>query len=273
MPFGRTQAILKTVLPEKTFESLYNTACNAYDVYQHILDSVVWFPQYAFHLIKGDSETAKGIRYVQKVLPYTMTSRIGVLKTHDVTRQAINNTKGSLVECGVARGGCSALMALLAKEENKGRETWLFDSFEGLPEQSEEDGIQKPVRHKDKVRNDLAEGYCLGNYDEVFYLLYHKLGLSLGNVFMRKGWFQDTLPSARLEIGDIAVLRLDSDWYESTRCCLENLYDNVVAGGWMIIDDYQLPGCKKAVDDYLGDRNLHPIMSIDANGRAYWRKK
>ncbi len=87
---------------------------------------------------------------------------------------------------------------------------------------------------------------------------------------MIKGWLQDTLPMTI--IGDIAVLRLDGDWYESTKCCLENLYDNVVSGGSIIIDDYQLKGCKLAVHEFVLDRKVDVNMTFDANGRAYWRK-
>ena len=89
---------------------------------------------------------------------------------------------------------------------------------------------------------------------------------------MVKGWFQDTLPEYKGNVGKIALLRLDGDWYESTRCCLENLYGNVVAGGWVIADDYQLPGCRRAVDEFLADIRETVAMSFDANGRAYWRK-
>jgi hypothetical protein len=89
---------------------------------------------------------------------------------------------------------------------------------------------------------------------------------------MIKGWFNESLPLFKESIGDIAVLRLDGDWYESTKCCLDNLYDNVVNGGWVIIDDYQLAGCKQAVDEYITNHSLNINMTHDANGRAYWSK-
>ncbi len=265
MLFARAQTILKTVLPQSYFDSLYNTACNWFDVYQSILDTIY------YRLPTRDKAESTRRRVLRTVKPYTMTSRVGLLATYDSTKRAVRGQiDGSFVECGVARGGCSALMALVAREENTGRKTWLFDSFEGLPEQSEADGVQKPVRHKDRTANDLAKGYCLGAYAEVTDWLYLDLGLR--NIELVKGWFQDTLPEYRLKVGKIAVLRLDGDWYESTKCCLENLYDNVVTGGHVIIDDYQLPGCRKAVDDFLLENAPHTVMTFDRNGRSYFRK-
>ncbi len=145
-------------------------------------------------------------------------------------------------------------------------------SFEGLPDQSAQDGEQKSVRHKDRTGNDLATGYCLGTYEEVSKLMFYQLGLSFDDVILVKGWFQDTLPEYRERVGDIAVLRLDGDWYESTKCCLENLYDNIVAGGYVIIDDYQLAGCKQAVDEFLAAKAPVTEVILDKNGRCYFRR-
>jgi len=84
-------------------------------------------------------------------------------------------------------------------------------------------------------------------------------------VSLVKGWFQDTLPEYKDRMGAVALLRLDGDWYESTKCCLENLYDNVVPGGYVIIDDYgALTGCKEAVDDFLNERNINvELIDVD----------
>lgn len=89
----------------------------------------------------------------------------------------------------------------------------------------------------------------------------------------RPGWFQSTLPASRKELGRIAILRVDADWYESTRCCLEELYDQLVVGGYLIIDDYgHFPGCRKAVDEFFEARGLRPRwVPIDYTG-VYARK-
>jgi hypothetical protein len=202
-----------------------------------------------------------------------MVSRIGLTQTYNTALVvAQKQIQGAFVECGVARGGCALILAKIAERENNGRRTWLFDSFEGLPPQTKEDGTQKEIRHKDRKANDLATGYCLGTYDEVRHMLFDKYKLDRDKVFTIRGWFQDTLPKFKNIIGDIAVLRLDGDWFESTKCCLENLYDNVVSGGYVIVDDYQLGGCKKAVDEFIEYRKLNVKIVPDANGRAYWVK-
>jgi len=272
MPFRSTQSVLKRILTAKQFESLYGVACNCYDVYAKVRDRTFYIPSYLWYIVARYNNAARRIEIVQKVLSHTMVSRLGVLATYDIVLRASRELEGAFVECGVARGGCSAIMALIAKDEGKYRSVWMFDSFEGLPPQSDKDGVQKPTRHNDRRANDLAEGYCLGTYDEVYKWFVNELGLSFNSIFMIKGWFQDTLPKYKESIGPIAVLRLDGDWYESTKCCLENLYGNVVKGGYVIIDDYSLIGCKQAVDEFLGKLNEMPIMQFDGNGRAYWHK-
>jgi len=270
MPLTKVQSIVKKVLPQKQFDYVYNKACNAWDVYQKVNDHVFYIPSYVYYKLSGNKEASQRIETVQKVLGHTMVSKLGVLATYDIVYQASKEIDGAFVECGVARGGCSAVMAMIAKNEGKGRITWMFDSFEGLPPQTDKDGVQKPIRHKNRKANDLAEGYCLGTLEEVRGWL-GWLGL-LNNVRMVKGWFDVTLPVNKNKIGDIAVLRLDGDWYESTKCCLENLYSYVVKGGYIIIDDYQLIGCKKAVDEFLEKLAIKPKMSYDNNGRSYFRK-
>jgi O-methyltransferase len=273
VPFRNAQAILKRVLPQKTFDGLYDAACNTYDVCRKVLDNTIWIPQLVYYGAKGDEYNIAKTLLVQKVISHTMVSKVGVQQTFDVTAKAIEeDVFGVFVECGVARGGCSALMALLADRYDKSRDTYLFDSFEGLPMQTDKDGEQKPIRHKDRKYNDLATGYCLGTLGEVDDWLFNRLKLNRARVFMIKGWFQDTLPLYKKKIGKIAVLRLDGDWYESTKCCLDNLYENVIKGGFVIIDDYQLVGCKKAVDEFITNNNLNVSINNDVNGRAYWVK-
>jgi hypothetical protein len=89
---------------------------------------------------------------------------------------------------------------------------------------------------------------------------------------MVKGWFQDTLPVTRAKIGPIAVLRLDGDWYESTKVCFENLFDQVSNNGFVILDDYfSCFGCKKATDEFLAARGkAYPIIP-DGRGGAYFQ--
>ena len=149
----------------------------------------------------------------------------------------------------------------------------MFDSFEGLPEPTAEDEptVVDLIR-QDRNRSALQKGYCLGTYEQVSNLLFSDLGLERENIFLVKGWFQDTLPEHKDRIGEISFLRIDGDWYESTKCCLENLYDNVVAGGYVLADDYHLPGCRKAVDEFLHRRRLNVKLTPDGRGGGYFVK-
>jgi hypothetical protein len=90
-----------------------------------------------------------------------------------------------------------------------------------------------------------------------------ELGVGAYTEFV-KGWFDQTLPVHRDRIGKIAVLRIDGDWYSSVRCCLDNLYDQVVDGGLVVLDDYYTyDGCTLAVHEFFGQRRLaHPIESV-----------
>ena len=86
------------------------------------------------------------------------------------------------------------------------------------------------------------------------------------------GWFQDTLPIWRERIGPIAVLRIDGDFYESTRVCFEALYDSVIPDGAVIIDDYgTFEGCRRATDEFLSSRSRIELVPIDF-GASYFVK-
>lgn len=273
MPFNKIQAVLKKVLPKSYFNFLYNVACDTYVAYWKVIDRTFYIPSYIGYKILGNTKAANRVETVTKVLPHTMVCRAGVLVTYDIAFNLLNKVDGCFVECGVARGGCSAVMAMMARNEGRNRKTWMFDTFEGLPPQTVEDGVQRPPRHNNRKAMDLVEGYCLGLFEEVDYWIFSELKLSRDNVFIVKGLFQDTLPVYKNNIGSIAILRLDGDWYASTKCCLENLYHNIVPGGYAILDDYHvLAGCKLAVDEFLATITPKPLMLHDKNGRTYFKK-
>lgn len=226
---------------------------------------------YIYYVFKRDFKNFKKIRTIYSIRPYTLVGRSGLFVTYDLAAEIEkNDIDGCLVECGVARGGCSALMAMVAAEYKSNRKTWLFDSFEGLPEASSEDESTMAKSFTERRYNKLYAGSCLGTYDEVNKLLFSTLRLNKNNVLMVKGWFQDTLPRYKDIIGRISFLRIDADWYESTKCCLENLYDNVIVGGYIVIDDYGLPGCKQAVDEFLQKKGLDVKFTFDDRGGAYF---
>ena len=176
-----------------------------------------------------------------------------------------NNVSGDFIETGVWRGGASIFAkGILNAHGQTDRKVWLADSFEGLPRPNPKDypADQGDEHYKyDFLRVGVEE--VKSNF--------RKYGLLDENVVFVKGWFKDTLPT--LQIGPIAVLRLDGDMYESTMDALKALYNKVSLGGYIIVDDYCIPSCAKAIADF---RESHHITSemheIDGTG-VFWQKK
>jgi O-methyltransferase len=276
LPFDKTQNFLKKVLPKSLFNLLYRVASRIYNATVSVTDFFYYDILYGFYILTGNTGRRKRIRTIRKILPYTMVGRTGLLATYDIAEDVERKgMDGCIIECGVARGGCSALMALVVRDNNGNRKSWLFDSFEGLPAQTSEDEYEEPIGGLpgDRSANMVAEGYCLGTYEEVEDLMFSRLGFSRDSTFMVKGWFNDTLPQYRDKVGNVSVLRIDGDWYESTRCCLENLFDNVVSGGYIIIDDYwSVKGCRKAVDEFIEKRGLDVELVFDKRGGCHFVK-
>ena len=150
------------------------------------------------------------------------------------------------------------------------RQKWLFDSYEGLPEPTEEDYEGGKTGH---FIRPLPKGSCLGTIEQVSELMFDTLEFPKEEVHLIKGWFQDTNPVYREKVGKIAVLRLDGDWYESTKVPLENFFDQVVEGGLIIIDDYATCfGSRKAVDEFRTNRNITTPLNPDGRGGVWFKK-
>lgn len=185
-----------------------------------------------------------------------------------------SSVPGCFVECGVWKGGSSAIMGLALRHARVKRELHLFDSFEGLPEPSDLDG-QAAIDYSDgRSSGDLSPiRKCEAVLSDVRGLLVGRLGLEERFVHFHVGWFQKTVPAAAKCLGPIALLRLDGDWYESTKVCLDNLYPLLSPGGILILDDYFCwEGCRKATDEYRAAHCITPpIERVDA-AAGYWRK-
>jgi hypothetical protein len=206
-----------------------------------------------------------------KASPYTMASIERLVNAYDLCVRAQNeNVPGALVECGVWRGGCSGAMAYAGRKSN--RLVHLFDSFEGLPEPvSALDGALSVEYSANHASGELKPiGQCVAPMEDVRTLL-SILRIDFSKVVFHKGWFQDTLPADAPSIGSIAVLRLDGDWYESTKICLNYLYDKVSPGGYVIIDDYgHWEGCKRAIDEFFQVKRISPeLIYVDYTGRYF----
>jgi O-methyltransferase len=207
--------------------------------------------------------------------PKTMTSLKRSRALWDVSSDVIRQgVAGAFVECGVWRGGSAAIMGRVILNHAEDRKLDLFDSFQGLPEPNEIDGVKAAVYSGNKSSGLLAPiGQCQADEQSVRQYLCEDVGLPESMLRFHVGWFQDTIPQATKEIGPIAVLRLDGDWYESTQVCLEHLYPLLSPGGIVILDDYYYwEGCAKAADEYRAAHEItSPIIKIDTEA-CYWRK-
>ncbi len=177
-----------------------------------------------------------------------------------VTQSKIN---GDIVECGVWRGGVSALMkdVICKHEVGDTRKFWLFDTFEGMSDPSEYDykgGRDKNdtlKKHNALLRSDGSSDWCRGELSDVQKTLEKSLN-GLNNVELVKGKVEDTLLLSNIP-KTIAILRLDTDFYKSTKAELEILLPKVVMGGILIVDDYGAwAGARKAVNDFKKNGGL-----------------
>jgi len=268
MRFARaTLFTMQRTMPGPLYNQVYQTAFTLY----RFLIRVLYLRFWIWYAISGNKKERCRTETIFRVMPYSLVGWRG-LKATSLVMDHIGEGKveGAIVECGVARGGSAALMAMAAEEMDHCPAVWLFDSFEGLPNPTRDDFVEGHGETGRHVR-PLSRGSCLGTYEEVGELLFRRLRLDRKRVRLVKGWFQETLPATRENIGPIALLRVDGDWYESTRCCLENLYDQMVVGGYIIVDDYgACYGAKKAIDEFVSRRGIKVDMTFDGRGGCYF---
>lgn len=210
---------------------------------------------------------------IDRVKPFTLVTTDALTDLGRQVGAALTfGLEGAFVECGVWRGGAAFLMAdLLRRSGTEDRKVWLFDSFEGMPAPSDLDGV-KAAPWSEGEKSPFSN--CFAPLEEVMRTA-EDLGLTAYTEFV-KGWFDESLPAARERVGPIALLRIDSDWYWSVRRCLEELYDQVVDGGFVVLDDYyDWDGCAIATHEFLGARRLvNRIESVGpkAENVAVFRK-
>jgi Macrocin-O-methyltransferase (TylF) len=174
---------------------------------------------------------------------------------------------GNFVETGVFTGGSTiTLMKTLQDMDKCERQLWVFDSFEGLPNVQEKDtsgSLRVGSRGEFSASQELFESNmkAAGAFDNRLHIV--------------KGWFNESLPRVKEQVGPIVFLRLDGDMYQSTKDVLDILYDQVVAGGLIYVDDYgSFNGCKAAVDGFFAERRIWSPLHIyeDDKEAAWWRK-
>lgn len=199
---------------------------------------------------------------IGKVLPFAMSSPERIVALREAVRYVeASDIPGAFVECGVWKGGSSMAAALSFK---KPRPFYLYDTYEGMTPPSDKDKRSYDGKSADdlmKTGSDRIRAFS--PLDEV-----RKNMASTGYpddlITYVKGPVEKTIPN--IMPNQIAILRLDTDWYESTRHELEYLYPHLSAGGVLIVDDYGWwEGAKRAVDEYFGGKAL--LHRIDVTGR------
>jgi O-methyltransferase len=213
----------------------------------------------------GDAEQ---IRELGRDWPATAETMIGRARLDNVQdcieRVLVDEVPGDLIETGVWRGGATIFMrAVLAAHGVTDRTVWVADSFQGLPE-------------PDVARYPADAGDILSTFEQLAvsaedvranFERYHLLD---DQVRFLEGWFADTLPTAPID--QLAVVRLDGDMYGSTWDAITVLYPKLSPGGFLIVDDYHIPACAKAIQDYRTEHAItEPVEQIDADA-AFWRK-
>jgi O-methyltransferase len=201
---------------------------------------------------------------LHRVLPYTMTSPTRIFAVCSAVRYVeANNVPGAFVECGVWKGGSSMAAALTFRRP---RPMVLFDTFEGMSTPTEHDRQAQSGQLASAMLRAADPGdtlRCHSPLEEVMRNM-GTTGYPADDISYVKGKVEDTLPAAAPQ--QIAVLRLDTDWYESTHHELEHLYPRLSPGGVLIIDDYGYwSGARKAVDEYFRDSLF--LGRIDNTGR------
>lgn len=199
-----------------------------------------------------------------KVRPYTMTSQARVANLERAARYVIeHDIAGDFVECGVGAGG--SMMALAYTLEDLGirdRRLLLYDTFEGMARPTAEDVsvLGKPASRK--WTRKTQDGECTWHnfpIEDVRANL-SRTGYSVEHCLYIKGLVQDTLPHN--DSDQIALLRLDTNLYESTVAECEHLMPKLARGGVLIIDDYfRWLGQQKAVDQYLLEHGLRILLT------------
>ena len=199
------------------------------------------------NLRDGRDYAPEFVELFEDVEGYTMVGQARLFALYQAAKDlCVNDCPGNFIECGVAGGGSSAMLAAVIKRYSR-RERWLFccDTFSGMPKPTQHD------RHDGIHADDYGwgDGTCAAPLSSLIEIT-ERLG---AREYIRpvEGLFAETLPEVRSEVGSIALLHLDGDWYSSTMDILENLYSQVIEGGYLQADDYGFwEGCRQAIEEF-----------------------
>lgn len=208
---------------------------------------------------------------LHKAIPYSLTSQERMYAMHQATEYVSKyNIPGDIVECGVWKGGSAMISALkLMQMQDTERKIYLYDTYEGMSEPTEKDVnyCGRPAQEKWELMKDpQRNNWCYASVEEVRKNVF-STGYPENNFIFVKGKVEDTIPAKKPS--SISILRLDTDWYESTYHELVHLFPLLSPGGVIIIDDYgHWSGAREATDKYFRENNIRIFLGrIDNTGR------
>jgi len=210
---------------------------------------------------------------INLVKSYTVTKPQSIVALVDSVKYVVNNKiPGSIVECGVWRGGSMMAIAKTLLDLNQSdRELYLFDTFEGMPkptnfDRRKRDNQKAIVDFKKEQTGNNSSDWVMASIEDVKKAVY-SVGYNKNKIHFIKGLVEQTIPDKAP--GVISLLRLDTDWYESTSHELVHLFPRLSNGGVIILDDYDhWTGSKKAVDEYISNNNVPLLLNrIHRGGR------
>ncbi len=218
----------------------------------------------AFPVDFRDDET--GI--IREVQPFTMTSVERIYSLIQAVRYvSANGVEGAIVECGVWKGGSMAAVArTLLQVHDSERDLYLFDTFEGMSEPTGNDIDCNGQNALDVIRKDPGFKCADAPLDSVKKVL-HETRYPKDKIHFVQGRVEETIPGYAPK--RIALLRLDTDWYESTKHELTHLFPRLSDNGVIIIDDYgHWKGSRQASDEYFLGNSVPILLNrIDYTGR------
>jgi len=212
------------------------------------------------------------IKIIEFVKPFTMTSIERIFVLIEAVKYIVNNNiEGDIVECGVWKGGSMMTIAkTLLNLKNSEKHLYLYDTFEGMTKPTDEDvsyaNVSASEKFEGKKITDDKSTWNTADLNDVKKAVF-TTGYNKEKIHFVKGKVEDTIPGEIPE--SISLLRLDTDWYESTRHELIHLFPRLTKGGVLIIDDYgHWKGARKAVDEYILENKITILLNrIDYTGR------
>lgn len=211
---------------------------------------------------------------LERCCKFSMTSWQRLYNLHAAVRYLVKaNIPGDFVECGVWRGGSMMMAALTLLELGRtDKRLYLFDTFEGLPMPDKKldvdvwgnNAADGWAPHR---KTDQSSKWAYASLEEVRANM-ESTGYPMDKVFFIKGMVENTVPANAPE--NIAMLRLDTDWYSSTKHELEHLFPRLSNNGTLILDDYgHFKGARQATDEYFQTLDTPPLLTrVDYAGRT-----